>query len=259
MEHSFISLSDKLIEQREILKKNLGDEFNKKYQILELFYHQFNMFTWTMKSGLYENSGIDLIGSSIIKSFNSLLSSLILEQQGLFGSSRMLMRFTYEYLLVGKYYSSTRDSNVLKKWRKELKRTRNDISVRKLLKNIENIDTEPLIIFWSELCEFAHATPLSQQIGFSYDYYKKEFNYDQAFIIILLNMMFHYMHIHFVTQSIKNAYNLIGDMTEWNTYLKMKERQKQLLKELQPMLGVDGRKLYNLYKRKWELKPSTNT
>jgi len=251
MQNGNDSLVEIIEQEKKELLKVYGERFDKEFEILELFYNQLSMFTWIVSSGLYDKVGIDILGSSIIKSFSSLYSSFTLEKEGHFGSSRILFRYVYEYLIIGKYYAVTYDDAILRKWRQKNKTQRNDISIRKLLNTVNNINPKPLLRFWSELCDFTHATKYSQQIGYSYNEYKIEFAINQGFIVILLDMMFHFMHRQFVTYDFKSAYLLIGEMKEWDRYIVMKNRQKTLLKDLKKALGKDGKTLCYFYRRKW--------
>ena len=144
-----------------------------------------------------------IILSAIYKNFYIFYSSLELLKKGFFGSTRVLLRQSFEFLILGKFCAITNNQKVFENW----KDGKTVYFSNEVLKKINNPNISEIKQFWILLCKYAHSTSTSQQINLSWDDNKKDINLTFTFIILLLDCHYHLLNSILLPNAIKSFIN----------------------------------------------------
>lgn len=186
-----------------------------------------------------------ILATAFYKNLISFNSAIELSLSGFYGSSRMILRNIYEFLLISKYIGISNDSELYQLWENG-----QNISVQKaVFKKIDLKDKEVLKAFWSDLCKYSHSMIYSQQIeillskGSLY-----QIKLTIIYLRILLECNYHLLNNYSLTSSIKYYANTYGDLSGVS---ELKSNAKKLLSSNRDKLDAYPKKIINSYKSKW--------
>lgn len=159
----------KIIEIFEENIKNNETKIDKIFRkdikmIISLFNHQYRIareYLWSIEA-LPETrtETTQILLTAYLKNIISIFSAFRLTNSGLFGPARVIMRNSFEFLILSKYCSLSSNNNLLKKW----ERGNPKISLRNdVLNKIKKPDTKEFIDYWGLLCKYSHASIYSIQ------------------------------------------------------------------------------------------------
>lgn len=187
------------------------------------------------------------IFSALLKNEFALYASLKLTNEGLFGSSRVLLRSVFEGLMIAKFASVSGSHSFIEKW----KRGDTIYFSKAVLRKIEHPVFVELSTIWSMLCEFSHATVYSQQISIQYDDIEEELRSNYTLIMILASFSYHLLNRHFVTPSMCYYTRRYGS---WSDLNKAKIKAKNVISIINSLLNKHSRAATREYSAKWQLK-----
>lgn len=241
-------------EQLSLNESYIKVKYNKTYQVskhmVDIQYKQFQIIFWTLldKVGATKEYS-PILASGFIKSIMGISGCIELNSKGLFGSARIIMRHIFEYLMIAKFCSLSKDILLYKKWE-----CGKDISLRKeVLKRINKPSTEEFSIIWDLLCEFTHASKYSQQIVLDIKEFEKELSFNHALTLAFIEMSYHLLHSHVINSSMLYYNNYYSDEDEIKLFKALKKEMTELKKLSKSSLSKDTRKLIYDYKLKWSI------
>jgi hypothetical protein len=177
--------------------------FGPQYQLIrDLTDYQFALAA-THAFGLPEHPDSPkhspLLLSVVYKNLINFYSITRLIEAGLHGPARALLRYAFEGAVIAKYCTCRSDFQLFEKWDsgKYIHLT-NDI-----LNKIRSPDTKPFRTFWTELCQFTHATNSSMQVGLQFDFNRKDIYSSITLTLILLRMNYHILNTHILTRLVR--------------------------------------------------------
>ncbi|WP_290771531.1 hypothetical protein [Anaerofustis sp.] len=193
----------------------IKDIFDEMY-FLALQYMKFRSFM-----GLGNNKNLDMILSTVIKSMNNLLSVIKMTTEGNIGSSRIIMRNIFEFLVIGKYALLYDDIQIRDKWDKI-----EYINIDRIIFNNtiypNNKNKKAFLDFWATLCKFTHATRASGQISYDYKDITGDVKLNFTLILMFLYLIYSYLNKYLATPYIKEYIKNLSSMrgNESNVNLK---------------------------------------
>lgn len=117
--------------------------------------------------------------SGFYKSLLSIYSAYDLNIKGQYGSARILLRHAFEYLLLAKYCSLSKNYILIKKWENG-----EDIYLgREIIPHLTESLQKRFKNFWKLLCQFTHASVYSQQVQIDAEKNEMDINLNFSFII----------------------------------------------------------------------------
>lgn len=241
------SISEQIRIQKECVQANFGDRLDASYIVVDSLFYQFDIILWTFF--LDGSQDVALLGSAVHKSCMSLLSCIELERKGLYGSSRILMRHAFEYLMIGKFYSVSKNKELLNRWIEGI-----GYPMRKIFKNINKPGTEEMSRLWGVLCNFTHATIYSQQITLDSESTQKEHDINCNLIGALVEMTFHLLNMHLINPKMKSYIESVeGAHDEMILINDLKAEQNRLLKLSRKNMTKATKSLIKEYRASWEV------
>ncbi|MFA5412445.1 MAG: hypothetical protein WC350_03830 [Candidatus Micrarchaeia archaeon] len=163
---------EKLEKHRQQLSDVVKKKFNKQILILTQLIKCQTTLTDMFLKHLYVKEHLGLSFRSNFLLTHSLLtqpmlssSALLLVENGFYGSSRVLLRQNFEFLIISKY--AELDNSIISRWKKknEGKDRNNEINITNdVFNKLESkVRVYHLKDSWVRLCDFCHATHFAQQ------------------------------------------------------------------------------------------------
>lgn len=229
--------------------------FDKQYFILE-------QYVWILINEPYAESEefTSMLGTALIKNMYSFFSAYNLTKQGLVGTARLILRNVLEFLIIGKYISLSKDTNLLDKWKNG-----KTISLgREVFKNISAPKSKEIERYWDLLCSYTHSSVYSQQLEIAItEENRKEVYLNMVFLLMLLEMNYHLLNSHYVTKSMRYYAGQIDEYHEMNTgenkiIPTTKKELRELFKMSKSIMEKEPRKVISDYKLTWQIKDKKN-
>jgi hypothetical protein len=207
----------------------------------------FKLYFWMTQADFHKNSlSKKILCAAHLKNMNTIFSNIELTSYGLYGSSRILLRQIFEFLIIAKYSSLTHDEKFIEHWQNG-----GQIGIGKqVFQKIKIKEFEKIGKFWKILCDFNHATSLSNQIGLKYKYVKDEIVGDFAIILILLNCNYHMLTQHIIDTRMKYYGSYYFSTDNKNDIIKC----RNLMKSSRNFISNEGIAIIRFYISKWDFK-----
>lgn len=205
-----------------------------------------HLLTFHTTHGHLKHNSHSIILSAIYKNFYIFYSSLELLKKGFFGSSRVLLRQSFEFLILGKFCAITNNHKVFENWQDG----KTVYFSNEVLKKISKPNTNEIKQFWIVLCKYAHSTSASQQINLNWDDNKKDINLTFSFIILLLDCHYHLLNSILLPNAIKsfiNYHDYDGKIK------KCRYEINEIFKHRRKIYGEGTKRLVKDYKSTWEI------
>lgn len=216
--------------------------YNIQYQIA-LFHYMFISNGFTSRY-IYEG----LAWTAYFKNMNTMYSIIELMKQGMIGSSRILLRYVYEFLVIGKYTVISKNHILAERWEdgEEIRMERD------IFRNIQYPKSEYLKRLWKNLCKLAHGTVYSQQESFDINDIRQELSYDFIVVAMLLEMNYHYLNSYLVTPKLRyyvQLYNKVG----YKKMIRERQKAKQIMKFFRTYMKPEAKSAIRDYKLTWQI------
>ncbi len=233
--------------------KFLSDEFKKDIQLFQSFFDlQQNLFYNHLIGVLdpyYQLQSYErIVIQSYLKSSHLIFTSHELILRGDYGTARILMRQTFEYLVLGKYAQIKKDNNIAEKW---LDARQFDV-YDKIIRLLKKPNKKNLFEFWKLLSNQAHAKTNSFQISLDI-----ELNIEEIIATYRMNFIFlccknNLLKYNFINNRLKYYSKEFGLKECENKIIK--QQLKELEKKILTFLADPGIDVINDYKSTWEFK-----
>lgn len=232
-----------------LLSENLRDDIEKFQHFFdlqqELFYnHLPGVFDTNYNLEEYER----IVIQSYLKTTHLIFSVHQLILHGDYGTSRILMRQVFEYLILGKYIQTKKDIGIAEKW---LDDRQFDV-YNKIIRLLEEPDKKNFHEFWKMLSNQAHAGTSSFQIVID-----AELTYQEIVATYRMNLIFLYcknilLNGSFINDKLKYRSEKHGLLKDKNNEIKI--QLKEVEKEILELFTESGVSIINDYKAKWKFK-----
>ena len=251
-EFTFDYLLKKTKSNEEEIKNKFGDDQRFIEQLFKIQTEIANKYLRILL-GFPEasNDKTSILLSAYWKNIVSLFAAFELINKGLYGPSKALIRYSFEYLFLAKYCEISNDLELLKRWEDGDHRIKLQDHVFNKLKRPPK---EHFELFWRDLCKFSHATIYSMQIVFEED---KEFDYRISetynLIKMILRCNYHLINSHLVNKQARfyTEYYLPNVKKESK---ELREQMKELFNEHGKNLTREGKTFIRNYQLKWSVK-----
>lgn len=246
-------------------KKSAIIDFNQEYSLAIDLYDKMQFLIYRYQSrfllGIGDNKHSDVILSTLIKSMYNLSSVIDLTINGHIGAARIVIRNIFEFLVLGKYILIREDKIVNNRWDKI-----EYVSIGQAVFNEtvypKDKDKEAFKKLWVDLSLYTHATRVSGQITYEYDYIKKEIKLNFNYILLLLVMLYNYMNAFLATpyfkRYIKSLAEAQPDDKNLNKAVLYQEYLNKTIKRVKAGFNDEGKKIINYYAAKWRFSPPKN-
>lgn len=233
-------------------KTCIENEYSNQIEITKKIFNI--QYFLAMKYGAYLYYGLvfkekhtELIWSAFLKSMYSFHSAFDLNNKGLIGSSRILMRYIFEFLIIGKYASLSGDDIFLSRWEngEEIWMSK-DIFKKILYPNSQEIKN-----VWKLFCGFAHGTKRSQQADLNWKENKNEISLNFILIWMLLEINYHLLNSHIINDKMRYYLREYGDYEE---IIHFKNIIKKIFNLTKKWMGNEPKKVIYDYKLTWKFK-----
>jgi hypothetical protein len=188
-----------------------------------------------------------IVLSAYWKNLFSLFAAFELNNKGLYGPARFLIRHSFEFLILAKYCAVKNDSSLVKKWEG------GDpyISLSKhVFKKTKKPASDKLKAAWRLLCQFSHASVFSMQLGFEeYDGFDKNVEDTYVYIQIMLECNYHLLNACLVNREMHHLIGLYSPVKDAEAK-KARKDFKELIRKNKNQLPRQARSLINDYKLK---------
>jgi hypothetical protein len=159
---------DEFLTSQKSTYKYLSDKFQNEIEMFQCFFDLQQRLFYNHLPGVYDpyyqlQEFERIVIQSYLKTSHLIFSAHELILHGDYGTARILMRQTFEYLLIGKYVQTKRNSNIAEKW---LDDKRFDV-YDKIIRLLKEPDKKNFFEFWKLLSNQTHAGTSSFQIGVS--------------------------------------------------------------------------------------------
>lgn len=165
--------------------------------------------------------------------------------KGNFGVANTLQRQIFEYLLLGKYSSVQKNSDLANKW---FESSQFDV-YDKIIKRFDPIKRMHFHEFWKVLCRQAHATTTSLQIGLSFEAQKREIFTAYQFLLLYQRCNYHLLNTHFLNKKLRYYSSKYGFHEKENKQLKIEANK--LKKDIYSLYSSEGKALIRYYEIDW--------
>ena len=185
--------------------------------------------------------------SSLHKSVFLFYSAIQLNNQGLYGPARTLLRSIFEGQVIAKYSMLDHSSSVYEHWSKA-----KPIHItNQIFNRIKKPDIGELKYFWQSMHEMAHATIYAQQIEVEYPNTKQGIATTLSLIQILLCMNQHLLGRHFLTNATIRYTRMYSDEEAFEA---SRETARQLVKAIRAEFTDSGKRVVREYTASWKIK-----
>lgn len=189
-----------------------------------------------------------IMWTSFTKNMYTIYSALDLTNKGLIGSARILMRYIFEFSIIGKYVSLSRDINFLSKWQNG-----DDISMRRhIFDKIDYPNSDALKGVWKLLCSYAHSTIYSQQMDLKIEENQKELNLNFIFFWMLLEMCYHLLNSHLYNRQIQYYVKLYDN--NYDEVVFLRDYINKLFKFTKTLMGQEPKRAIYDFKLTWRIR-----
>jgi hypothetical protein len=236
-------------------KRHISKEFGICLNLIrEIIIDQFLLLKTTnwltrIAIGVKDYDNLKLLYTSYVKNLINLLAIYKLINENLYGSARLLMRNTFESLVLSKYSYISKDPNILKRWDAGEHINISSEVINKIKHNSE------LTRIKNDFNRFTHFSIYSIQGSIKYE--KKEIISSLMYLFFLLQMNFTLYHRYMINQnSLKDI--MLRDQLEKEyiyyrlRYVKLKQELILLKKILN--FNLNGRKAIREFDGNWKLK-----
>ncbi|MDR3625450.1 MAG: hypothetical protein P4L45_01370 [Ignavibacteriaceae bacterium] len=223
-----------------LYKKTIIELFNTTYSLMSL------LIPWCfLDPYAHRHSMTKLLFSTLHKNYFAFYSSYKQTLFGLYGPSRIFLRYIYEGLVISKYCSISEDNRIYQRWEDgEVIYFSNSI-----LKKISEPTKSALEEMWNILCNFSHANKYSLQVSLSTDEVFKEIGLNLPLLIALLECNYHLLNSHFITKSMLNSYK---SAFEWEPLKALKQKQRITIRNA--MITKKTRTFVREFNKTWVIK-----
>lgn len=232
-----------------LLSQNLNDDIEKFQHFFDLqqalFYnHLPGVFDTNYCLEEYER----IVIQSYLKTTHLIFSVHQLILHGDYGTSRILMRQIFEYLILGKYVQTKGNIGIAEKW---LDNRQFDI-YDKIIRLLEEPDKKNFHEFWKMLSNQAHAGTSSFQIVVD-----TELTYQEIVATFRMNLIFLcckniLLNDNFINSKLKYRSEKHGFKKDENKEIKIQLKVAE--KEILELFTESGISIINDYKTKWKFK-----
>lgn len=189
-----------------------------------------------------------IIIQSYLKTTHLIFSVHQLILHGDYGTSRILMRQIFEYLILGKYIQIKKDTATAEKW---LDDRQFDI-YNNIIRLLDNPDKKNFHEFWKMLSNQAHAGTSSFQIGID-----AELTYPEIVATYRMNLIFLcckniLLNDNFINEKLKYRSERHGLLKENNKEIKIQLKAAE--QEILELFSEFGISIIKDYKAKWRFK-----
>lgn len=190
-----------------------------------------------------------LIYTALHKNFYIIYSANDLLKKGLYGSSLVLLRQSFEFLMISKFCAISKDYNLYNQWENG-----KHINMKNLILNkIKKPNVEKLNDFWKYLCNVNHSSIYSQQVDLIWKNQIDSINSTFIYIRILLEWHYHLLNSIYLTKKIKYYFEYYDDK---NIMKKCKLDITNLFKLTKKNYSKEAKSLVWIYKASWEITPN---
>lgn len=196
----------------------------------------------------YKEAHTELLWTAYSKNLYTFYSAINLNNEGLTGSSRQLLRYIFEFAIIAKYVSLSKDEILLNKWEKH-----EDIWMAKdVFSKIIAPNSVAIKNVWKLLCGFAHSTKFSQQGDLRWDKNKSDIKLNYILLWMLFEINFHLFNSHVLNSSLR--YYLKSYSDNYEKIIEMNKSLKRIFTMTKKIMGEEPRKAIYDYKLTWKLK-----
>lgn len=224
-----------------IIKSNL----NKQFDMIFLYMHIIDSDSYA-ETDEYTSMSM----TAIYKNLISIYSALDLTRQGLYGSSRIIFRNVFEFLILSKAVAIKEDNLLLKRWE-----SGEDVSLRKdIFRDLLSPNSDEIKEYWKLMCEFTHGTVYSQQVVLKYDDIVNELTFNIVCIKMLLDMNYHVLNTYVANRSIQYYTEFAVDIEERGRFKKSKKDIRNQINIMRKTLEKLPLKVVRDFCKKWVFK-----
>lgn len=190
-----------------------------------------------------------LAWTAYFKNMHTLYTIIELMKKGLVGSLRILLRYVYEFLVIGKYTVISKNHRLAEMWE-----AGDEVRMeRDVFKKIRYPRSESLKHLWKNLCRLAHGTIFSQQGSLDIKDIRNELSFDFIVVAMLLEMNYHYLNTHLITSKLR-YYVSYYNAEEFKKMKKQRKKAKQIMKVLRTYMKPEAKSAVYDYKRTWQVR-----
>ena len=268
------SAKSQILKNKKIIKKL----YEKKIKLIEKltdYQTQLTVIYFTnlrIKDMLGEVYDQNMVVDNALLSMSNLTYSIpIILQHSFYGSTRVLLRQYFEYLIIG-IFSEFDNGNIIKKWEQKTNdTTKFNINLsHDILCKLKGKDISAIQKTWKDLSDMSHPTKFSQQVPFvltSIDtkswmitnHTNMEYTFDLFFMLLCMN--YHLLISNWGKKSRRWYMGYDKDpMGDWKKEKIFKEKIKSVIKEYYkanngfPKANKGIKKVIFQYKQNWIVK-----
>jgi len=250
--NSFMEEINKITSQNEL---HISIAFHKDINLIEeIIDKQFFIASTYFISLTFRESDRkerNLLISAFVKNLYNIHCTLLLLKKGWYGSARILMRQCFEFLMIAKYSSISKDMKLVNEWENGNKVWLTPDVFNKL----SYPDIYQFKDLWGALCKFSHATIYSQQQNLDWKDSVSDISSSFVFIEMFLECNHHLLCSHITESTMKyfvKRYGVaVGALNDIN---ETKKEIGILFKHSKKKMTPDAKKFILLYKSKWLIK-----
>lgn len=245
----FTQIDSLISSNRQEINNNFDDYISITKAIYDIEFALANSYVGAIVHGwAWKDGNSDLLWSAYIKNLYTLYSAINLNNDGLVGSSRQLLRYTFEFAIIAKYVSLSNDVRLLDKWNNH-----GDIGMaRDIFSKIIAPDSIAIKNVWKMLCGYAHSTKYSQQGDLRWLSNESNIKINYILFWMILEINYHLFNSHILNGSLK--YYLKSYSDDYKKIIELKGYLKKLFTLTKKIMGNEPRKAIYDYKLTWQLK-----
>ncbi len=183
-----------------------------------------------------------------LKNISLLYSSHKLVLSGSYGAANIILRQVFEFLLIGKYASVTKNNQWANNWFESYQFNVYD----RIIKLLAKPKKENLHNYWIITCRQTHATSSSHQIGLSFKNNREQTFLSYNFILLLLRCNYHLISSCILNNRLRYRSEYYGDHKKEN--IVARASAKKIIKEIESIFLKPGTDLMKDYRSNWIFK-----
>lgn len=243
-----VDISDKLGEILTPISDFIYHQIDYATHFVKLFYSGFR----SVQSSEHRNIN-ELLFACFHKNLLTLHSCTMLTEQGLYGTSRPLLRNAYEWLIIAKFCNVSENTKVLERWADQ----ESVYFSNSVLKKIVTPDNTIFKEFWTMLSQMTHSTKSSMQTILEVNLEDNLLHVQSNLALIgaLLECNYHLLNSHIYNEEL--AYYVKKYPPPSNnrkSIPNLRKECKKCKKAIRQVMGSSSIELVTSYEKTWEIK-----
>lgn len=225
----------------------LFDVYDSFERIFEL---SFNYFSRQTNEFYYDQNRFSIGSACIYKSLMGIYNVIDCNVKGRVGLSSQLLRQILEFLIMGKAAILDKSNSVIINWidEKPLNIQRN-IFDNLIISKRDVKSFEQFKHFFKTFNTFVHSSRASQQMDFSFYKIEDSFNYNIGIVLIIFQLLYHFMFGIFLKENIKFIERYLNPKDFKKLYFL-----KNFIKTEKRKHTIESKRVEYFFSRKWKFK-----